>query len=570
MSYPQLQVKAQSLGTDAAILDSHPAPVFTTDASGNILSQNPPAAALLASLGAVPGALAQFCRLGQTTVERDQATTMRFSMGEGEDRRSYEATAVLASGGRALVICRDTTPEENIRLALTESRRRFQDLVNIASDFAWETTHEGRLTFVSPAGALGYTARQLVGTDPGILVAEPDRRPDTLPFLARKPVRDERLWCRGADGGAICMLISATPLRDPSGRWCGARGVCRDITDQVSRDDQLRSALVREQLTAHLVDQIRTEADPTAMLDAAATALAHAVSATALVCRVSADGRVDIVAQAGAPLSVEAFREPLTQVAAAAADGAQQDIDLPQAGALRLLARKTGYHHHTNGLVVLLRQAHTAPDWSGDDHALLDAVARQLGIALRQVADTAELERLSSTDELTGLLNRRAFMSGLQTSLQRADREQRAGALLYIDLDDFKPVNDRFGHDRGDVVLKAVAAILRDHGRSYDLVARIGGDEFVMWLDGVAPALASARRDQLVSAIAAVGKEILPPDCQIAASVGVVDLPAAAGATVADILIRADQDMYKTKSERKAKRAAAPGRPAAPSREHRP
>jgi len=556
MSFPQRQVTAQSLESDAAILDSHPAPVLITDAAGNILSHNAPAAALFAALGGIVDAAAQFGRLGQAALDQSHATTMRFAFGEGEDRRSYEAMAMPASGGRALVICRDATADENIRLALTESRRRFQDLVNIASDFAWETTAAGRLAFVSPAGALGYTAQQLVGTDPAALSAEPDRRSDSLPFSARKPIREEQLWFRAAGGAAVCMLVSATPVPGPPGSWRGARGVCRDITEQIRRDEQLQSALVREQLTAHIVDQIRTEADPSAMLDAAATALAHAVSATALVCRVSPAGRVNIVAQAGAALSLEAIGDILTELAVAATDGAQREITDPRAGDLRLLARKTVYHRRTNGLVILLRQAGAGPDWSGDDHALLDAVARQLGIALRQVADTAELERLSHTDELTGLSNRRAFMAELETSLQRANREGRAGALLYIDLDNFKPVNDRFGHDRGDAILRAVAAVLRDHARGYDLVARLGGDEFVMWLEGVAAAQAGERRDQLVGAVASAGRNLLPPDCQIGASVGIVNLLETASATVDDLLTRADQAMYQTKSERKAKRPA--------------
>ncbi len=549
-----------SLGADAAILDTHPGPVVIIGASGDILAHNASATDLLTALGRISGGRDGLVRLGQTAITQRQATSVRFAIGEGEERRSYEATAIAATGSRALIICRDNTLDENIRLALSESRRRFQDLVNIASDFAWETNLQssgaGRLVFVSPGGALGFTAAQLVGIDPATLLAEPGLLSGPLPFLAHEPIREQQLWLRNADGEAICTLISATPIPDAAGNWCGARGICRDITEQINLDAQLQSALVREQLTAHLSDQIRTQADPAAMLGAAATALAHAVSATALVCRLVPDSAetVTVVAQSGAETSFDEISGPLADFAAGSAEIAEVVIS-----GRCLLARKTGYLDKTNGLVVLLREATTDTRWSGDHKALLAAAAHQLGIALRQAADTAELQRLSRTDELTGLLNRRAFMAELKISLGRAQREQRAGALLYIDLDNFKPVNDRFGHDRGDAILQAVSAILQHHARSYDLVARLGGDEFVVWLDGVAPAQAARRCDELVTAVAAAGQDILPPDCQIGASVGIVNLPSSAGISVDDLLNQADHAMYQTKSERKAKRAQTEG-----------
>ncbi len=554
---PQPQLGATTLGPDAAILDGHPAPIFVIDTAGAIVGHNAPAAALLAVLRSVIGAVDAIGNLGRTAIQQAQATTMRFGLGDGDDRQAYEAMAVPTTHRRALLMCRDCTLDENIRLALTESRRRYQDLVNIDSDFAWETSSEGLLTFVSPAGALGLTAAELIGLDPSTLLAEPERLPETLPFRARRPVRDERLWFRTADGRAICMVISAAPVLAPDGGWQGARGICRDITEQISRDGQLRAALVREQLTAYLVDQIRTEADPSAMLEAAATALAGAVSATVLVYSVVADGAVQLMAQAGPADAAALVDVLLAQFVAGPTDVTQRTVVDRTGATLGLLAGRTGYRSRTNGLIVLLRNAADKP-WNGDDNALLDAAARQLGIALEQVTDAAALERLSRTDELTGLLNRRAFAAALKIGLRRADRERRSGALLYIDLDNFKPVNDRFGHARGDAVLRAVAVILADHARSYDLVARLGGDEFVMWLDGAGSVQACQRRDRLVDAFALAGADILPPDCQIGASIGIVNLPVVAETSVDELLTRADRAMYHTKAARQAERHAGP------------
>ncbi|MBF0355560.1 MAG: GGDEF domain-containing protein [Alphaproteobacteria bacterium] len=92
------------------------------------------------------------------------------------------------------------------------------------------------------------------------------------------------------------------------------------------------------------------------------------------------------------------------------------------------------------------------------------------------------LERLASTDELTGLFNRRGFEERLKLALAESRRREERGILVYIDLDAFKPINDNFGHAAGDEVLRHVAAMLAASVRDTDAVARLGGDEFAMLL----------------------------------------------------------------------------------------
>ena len=92
---------------------------------------------------------------------------------------------------------------------------------------------------------------------------------------------------------------------------------------------------------------------------------------------------------------------------------------------------------------------------------MLEAVAGQLAIGMRQIADQRELERLSTTDALTGLMNRRAFQDNLEAALDRADRTEADGVLLFVDLDNFKQINDRNGHDVGDTVLREVSRLIQ-------------------------------------------------------------------------------------------------------------
>jgi diguanylate cyclase (GGDEF)-like protein len=94
----------------------------------------------------------------------------------------------------------------------------------------------------------------------------------------------------------------------------------------------------------------------------------------------------------------------------------------------------------------------------------------------------AELEKLSVTDGLTGLFNHRHFWNLMNTEMTRVSLSQGNIALVLVDLDDFKKVNDRFGHSVGDVLLKTVADVLRDTVRDTDIVARYGGEEFAIML----------------------------------------------------------------------------------------
>lgn len=94
----------------------------------------------------------------------------------------------------------------------------------------------------------------------------------------------------------------------------------------------------------------------------------------------------------------------------------------------------------------------------------------------------AHLEELVRTDDLTGLLNRRAFAEATKRVLSEAKRYDEQGVMLYIDLDGFKPINDAYGHVAGDEVLKQVARLLKDTIRETDYAARLGGDEFAVLL----------------------------------------------------------------------------------------
>ncbi|OOE82852.1 hypothetical protein BZG72_07575 [Salinivibrio sp. PR6] len=115
-----------------------------------------------------------------------------------------------------------------------------------------------------------------------------------------------------------------------------------------------------------------------------------------------------------------------------------------------------------------------------DKKQLSEEVARQTQQLREQ---QHQLKFLAEHDELTGLFNRRAFESHVEVALMRANRAQTNAALLFIDLNNFKQVNDTYGHGVGDELLKVVSQRLKQSVRRSDLVGRLGGDEFIVWLD---------------------------------------------------------------------------------------
>jgi diguanylate cyclase (GGDEF)-like protein len=166
-------------------------------------------------------------------------------------------------------------------------------------------------------------------------------------------------------------------------------------------------------------------------------------------------------------------------------------------------------------------------------------------LLLTSLRQTLQREHaLSRTDQLTGVSNRRAFLEAAQSEYDRARRSAQPLSLAYLDLDNFKAVNDQFGHDTGDQLLRLVAQILRQELRAVDLVARLGGDEFALLLtaagDTEARRLIERVRGLLLEAMRARG-------WPVSFSIGVLACPVLPP-TVNDMIRRADELMYTAKS----------------------
>jgi diguanylate cyclase (GGDEF) domain len=159
-----------------------------------------------------------------------------------------------------------------------------------------------------------------------------------------------------------------------------------------------------------------------------------------------------------------------------------------------------------------------------------------------------ELVHLATHDGLTGLPNRMLFMQKLEAAIEEATRRQEGLAVLFVDLDRFKQINDQFGHSIGDEVLAAVAHRLTQVLCSADVAARLGGDEFIVLIEG--PRSAEAAPGIASRIIGALNEELLIDghSMTVGASIGISQFPDD-GATAEELLLNADAAMYAAKSD---------------------
>ncbi len=164
------------------------------------------------------------------------------------------------------------------------------------------------------------------------------------------------------------------------------------------------------------------------------------------------------------------------------------------------------------------------------------------------LANDRSLRCLADHDTLTGLINRRRFGEEVQRTIETADRFGDSGAVLFLDLDHFKHVNDAYGHSAGDVYLTEFALLLREVTRSTDIVSRLSGDEFAILLARTsiedAKVLAAKIRKMTTDVPVRVAANL---DFRLTVSIGIAELTSGASENAADLLVDADLAMYEAK-----------------------
>ena len=183
---------------------------------------------------------------------------------------------------------------------------------------------------------------------------------------------------------------------------------------------------------------------------------------------------------------------------------------------------------------------------SVDTEALMEEIARLRGDVARLESRVEELDREAHRDALVPVANRRGLVRQLDMLIARCERHNIPAALLFVDVDGLKSLNDSFGHSAGDAALVYLAKLMVGGVRQSDLVARLGGDEFAILLDHADEQSAMDTANRLVNSIAASDFMHHGQPLPLSVAIGITAIEK--GDTAETVLDRADQEMYREKA----------------------
>jgi diguanylate cyclase (GGDEF)-like protein len=175
-----------------------------------------------------------------------------------------------------------------------------------------------------------------------------------------------------------------------------------------------------------------------------------------------------------------------------------------------------------------------------------ELLPRAIRYAIERHGMLEQVRQLAVNDELTGLMNRRGFLLLAEHQRSLADRKGTALSLVFVDIDHFKSINDTFGHEEGDRALKELARLLQRTFRRSDVVARIGGDEFIIMMPEINPEGMQIVLDRVRTNFAAFNQDSGFP-WQLSISLGVAVYDSAHPVTLEALMASADQSMYQAK-----------------------
>lgn len=458
---------------------------------------------------------------------------------------TVEWTAINLADSQYVLLGRNITLEKNLQEVLTDSRDRFRDLVELTADLAWEISPEGNFTYIVGGKSMGYKPEDLLGKRARDFIIRRPLLNDIEIFKTEEPIEKREVHMRRADGTGARVLVSARPLRNAKGEWRGVRGLFRDVTEALERQEELAQVQRRDRLIAEFVKSLREAHEAKTALRIAATEISEALGAAG--CRIYNLDNQHVLQTAiesgmALPEAVNGYNRELLR------EDGRALVDESMASAA-LMGATTVQGAHVNGAIWVWRPAERGGNWPEADKLLLSEVADHLGIVIAQLDYQEKLRVLSECDGLTRLLNRRTFMEKLG---EKIGSPGNGSALFYVDLDNFKAVNDTHGHQRGDLVIKKLADILHHTARPSDLAGRMGGDEFVLWVDGINRADAENMAKRLV----AVGNELrslsASPEKPLGVSVGVALVPSGQSLRTAQLMEKADSAMYQSKRSGKS------------------
>jgi diguanylate cyclase (GGDEF)-like protein/PAS domain S-box-containing protein len=416
------------------------------------------------SLRLEPGkAVAQICA---PIIEADHTVVQTWSLRDG--RVIDVTTSPLCDGGR-MVRHKDVTEERQAAWRLAESEARFRDFAASAADWCWETDADHRFTSLTEGfqSSTGIAPEAVIGRKRGHAEFHPDDAAAVAAHLKdqdeQRPFRDARFRVRKADGSYACTMSTGAPRFAADGTFLGYRGTARDVTAEEVRKGELRNAEDALRLRSkQLVDAQRLGkiGDWSYSLGAA-----------------HVEWGLELFELLRCDPSLRRMDYALL-MANYIGDGAQKVLECQKEIAATGKVGSVDVKYRRGDGVIIDCDVTSKPVY-GSDGQLTGFSGTIQDITERKQAEE-QLTTLAFYDPLTGLANRALFARRLEAELTECARTGSTAALLLLDLDHFKEVNDSLGHSAGDELLIKVGQIISHALGGMHFLARLGGDEFAI------------------------------------------------------------------------------------------
>jgi diguanylate cyclase (GGDEF)-like protein/PAS domain S-box-containing protein len=416
--------------------------------------------------------------------------------------------------------------------ALRGSEAKFRGLFESIAEGVYQSGRDGRLLSVNPAFVtiLGYGSAEELYALPSValLYWNPADRTEFMRRVESEgEIRNAEFCMRTRDGQQVVILENARAVRDAADRITGYEGTIANITERKRAEQAIFAEKERAQVTLQSIGDAVISTD--------------------------AEGRIEYINPVAESLTAwslaEARGRPIGDVLNLVNEITREPIENPLVCALGRGETGPAADHSVlitrSGQEVAIQES-AAP--------ICDRQGRVIGavIVFHDVTKERRLKRAlsyqASHDALTGLINRREFDNRLHAAVLSAQRGEGTYALLYIDLDQFKVVNDTCGHQAGDRLLRDVTGLLQGRVRASDTIARLGGDEFGVLLEGCTPEQSARVADGVRQAIKDYRFVWAATTLSVGASVGVVQISVDTE-NVAAIMSAADIACYAAKDE---------------------
>ena len=413
--------------------------------------------------------------------------------------------------------------------ALRNSEVKFRGLFESMMEGVYQTSRSGRILVANPAfvNLMGYgSAEELYGVPAAALYWYPnDRETFVRRVESEGELRNEEYVLRRKDGTMLVVMESSRVVRDKQGRVTGYEGTLTDITERKKAETAVFQAKERAQVTLQSIGDAVITTD--------------------------SEGRIDYMNPVAESLTGwenrEAEGQRIGEVLTVVDESSREAAESPVMRCLRE-GQMLGLAEHT----VLVNRRGQELAIQDSAAPIRDRAGNLIGAVMvfHDVSKERRLHRAlhyqASHDALTGLINRREFENRLTVAVENAQDAGNRHALLYLDLDQFKLVNDTCGHPAGDQLLKQITGVLQSRVRSGDTLARLGGDEFGILLQSCVLDQALRIAESLRQAIRDYRFIWQDGVLEVGVSIGIVEITSDTP-TVASVMSAADVACYSAK-----------------------